>query len=266
MKFSRATRGVITIFFCLAILFSTATFAAWGNDMPEPEPPPSTPTPIQFPQPSIPPSPTPEPAISTNHQAFMIGFEDGTIRPNAPTTRAQAATIFFRLMSDTDRALYWRQDNAFTDVHLHNWFNNAISTTANAGMITGMPDGTFQPNRPITKKELFALAARFMETVPLADTPMLGNTTGNWPEPYKNITRAETAAFINHMLNRLNPDHLPPTSKTWPDNTDNNAWYYMYIQEATNAYHYTPTADARHRTQLIPPRDWAALERPDSRP
>ena len=227
------------------------------------------------------------------HQAYIIGFDDGLVHPRAATTRAEAATIFFRLITDVQREHYWMQTNPFPDVILENWFNNAVSTMTNAGIFLGTPDGSFQPNRPVTRAELAAAIVRFMDEMPDSGTAGFNDITGHWAEDYINaaalrgwvrgdtgfggrfrpddpITRAETAAMINRIFDRLPeyPGDLLPGMVTWSDNMNQSAWYYLYIQEATNSHTYARKADGIHESwkQLIEPRPWALLERPNSRP
>jgi len=228
----------------------------------------------------------PTPVIYT-HYAYMIGFEDGTVRPQANITRAEATTIFFRLISDTHRSGIWSRDNGFSDVAVTGWYNTAISTMDNGGFVAGYPDGTFRPNQSITRAEMTALVVRFMGYGHLTDVQ--GNTfsdaQGHWAQdaitvasrrgwvtgfedgtfrPDQPITRAEAAALVNRMLGRLpqNSDDLLNDMLTWPDNMNVNAWYYLYIQEATNSHYHEMKADGIHETwtQLIAPRDWRSLE------
>ncbi|MCL1788118.1 MAG: S-layer homology domain-containing protein, partial [Defluviitaleaceae bacterium] len=230
--------------------------------------------------------------ISPLHHAYMIGFyEDGTIRPTGNMTRAEAITIFFRLMDDSHRASIWSQENNFNDVQEHHWFNNAISTMANAGIITGN-GGYFRPNDPITRAEFAVFAARFMghgnSTVSGGRFSDIG---GHWAEqqinaanelgwvtgfgdgtfrPNQFITRAEVAALTNRVLQRLpeTVSDLLPGMIMWPDNQVETTWYFIYIQEATNSNYFEMKADGIHKTWtgLFTPRNWRALERPYSTP
>jgi len=227
-----------------------------------------------------------------SHFAYLIGYEDGTVRPRNNITRAEIATIFFRLMSDSDRASHWSQTNPYSDVALAQWFNNAVSTTTNADMFIGFPDGTFRPNNAITRAELAAVIARMMGVTNSGD-PKFNDIDGHWAQGYINaaaqngwavgyeglggrflpnqpITRAEAAAMINRVFDRLpeGPEDLLPGMLTWPDNANPNAWYYLYIQEATNSHTYVMKANGINETweELIQPRPWVLLERPDSRP
>jgi len=153
---------------------------------------------------------------------------DGTFRPDDPITRAELAAAVVRFMGESLGA-----PAAFSDIDGH-WAQDYINTAAQLGWLIGYegPGGEFRP-----------------------DTP---------------VTRAETAALINRMLGRL-PESaydLLPDMLTWSDNADPRAWYYLYIQEATNSHYYVRKADEIHVTwlQLIEPRNWTVLERPTSLP
>jgi len=221
----------------------------------------------------------------------MIGDNNGNVRPNTSITRAEVATIFFRLITDDYRTQMWTQTNPFPDVQLNNWFNNATSTMTNAGVFTGMPDGTFQPQRAITRAEFATAMTRFFTGLPTEGANMFPDIYGHWAaaeinaaarmgwvtgmpngnfEPNRPITRAEAAALINRILQRLprTTADLLPGMVTWPDNANVNAWYYLYIQEASNSNEFIMQADGIHKTwtALLNPRDWQVLERPNSRP
>ena len=234
------------------------------------------------------------PQTVPSRQAYLIGT-DGQIRPNANITRAEVATIFFRLIDDTDRTANWTQTNPFSDVILENWFNNGISTTTQMGIFQGRPDGTFGPNQAITRAELAAAVARFADVIGLLGTEedLFNDIYRHWANAYINtlaaqnwvqgpygqggafypdhlITRAETAAILNRMFGRLpeSPADLLPDMNTWPDNANTSAWYYLYLQSASNSYTYEIKADGIHERwiAIIPVRNWAVLERPDSVP
>ena len=98
-----------------------------------------------------------------DHFAYIVGYEDGEVKPNNNITRAEVATIFFRLLTDEARADFWSQENDYSDVSATDWFNNAVSTLSNAGIIDGYEDGTFRPNAPITRAEFTAIATRFFD-------------------------------------------------------------------------------------------------------
>ena len=242
-----------------------------------------------------PPSPPPAQPELPSRQAYLIGTDLGYIRPNANITRAEVATIFFRLIDDSVRASNWSQTNPYSDVVLENWFNNAISTTTRMGIFKGRPDGTFAPNQAITRAELTAAAMRFMGTTEIQNTDedLFTDISGHWANMYINamaannwvhgpngqggtfypdrpITRAETAAIINRIFERLPeyPADLLSDMITWPDNANTGAWYYLYLQSASNSYTFEIKPNSIHERwiALIPVRDWAELERPNSVP
>lgn len=222
------------------------------------------------------------------HYAYIIGHADGNIHPTAQITRAEVATIFFRMFTEDCRKQYWSQTNPYYDVYAHEWYNNAISTLTNAGILNGYPDGLFYPNESITRAEFAAIASRFYadkegtvtgdaftdiaghwanEDINLAYAKGLIN---GYPDgtfrPDAAITRAEAIAIVNRLLGRW-PDksHLLEGMIEWPDNMDTEAWYYADIQEATNSHTYVKLTAADGTTyeiwkKLESVRDWAALE------
>jgi hypothetical protein len=232
--------------------------------------------------------------------AYLIGNDLGLVRPRGNITRAEVATIFFRLISDAERETYWMQTNPFTDVALEQWFNNAVSTTTNMGLFQGVSADTFAPQRNITRGEFAAVLVRHFangEGVDLASfadlSDQFNDIDGHWANSYINIaaengwvqgseglngpfnpnqavTRAEAAAMINRIFGRLqrSVDDLLPDMLTWPDNANVDAWYYLYIQSATNSYAFEWHVGGVYENWLerITPRGWTVLERPDSRP
>ena len=225
-----------------------------------------------------------------DHVAYVIGYPDATVKPQKSITRAEVATIFFRLLTDSARETYWSKTNSFTDVAYDKWYNNAISTMANAGIIEGYPDGTFRPDAPITRAEFAAIASRFSQTPLTTKTSFTDVEKSYWAydeislaqqlgwingypdgtfRPKQNITRAETMTLVNRMLAReVEEDHMLPGMHVWVDNTP-EMWYYEAVQEATNTHTYTRT-DKRvpnkafcyeNWVSLLPDPDWAALEK-----
>lgn len=217
----------------------------------------------------------------TDHFAYIVGYSDGMVKPQANITRGEVATIFFRLMLDEYRRENWATENPFTDVGPELWCSNAISTCAKAGIIQGYPDGTFRPNDTITRAEFAAIAARFVSDdvpgydyftdmdghwaqIPVARAVMAGWIKGDGRtfRPQDKMTRAETVTLVNRMINRFpDKEHLLEDMIHWPDNPV-DAWYYEDIQEATNshAYDLAELAFMEVWTYLLTNRDWAALE------
>lgn len=221
---------------------------------------------------------------NTDHFDYIKGYViDGQIlvRPEANITRAEVATIFFRLMTKEFREANWATENDFTDVKKGDWYNNAISTCTKAGILKGYEDGTFKPNQTISREEFAAIAARFAsEEVPAGG--MFKDIAGRWSEkdieraaamgwikgsnglfrPVDKITRAEVIVIVNRMLDRVpDADHMLPDMKTFADNTP-DMWWYADVQEATNSHEYDRAEDGVTGiwTSLLPEQDWAALE------
>ena len=227
-----------------------------------------------------------QPTLNTqDHDAYLLGYEDGTVRPEGSITRAEVATIFFRLLTDESRDKFWSQTNDYTDVPADAWYNNAVSTLSNADILDGYEDGTFRPDGNITRAEFATITARFLEAS-YDGGNRFPDIDGHWAAEYINaaanagivdgypdgtfqpqqfITRAEAVTMVNRTVDRHpDADHLLDNMVTWPDNPE-SAWYYAQIQEATNAHAYTMHTDQEDApyeiwTELLPNRDWSALE------
>lgn len=236
-------------------------------------------------------TPIPEPDDSPvglnteDHVAYIIGYEDGTVRPGANITRAEVATIFFRLLTDETRESYWSQSSGFTDVASGAWYNNAVSTLTRAGILDGYEDGSFRPNASITRAEFTKIAVSFFKHAggassnPFNDVPdsawyaefvkaaaelglIDGYEDGTF-RPNAPITRAEACTIVNRTLGRApDKDNLLPEHEmlTWPDNS-RDAWYYAQIQEATNSHDYQWLGAIELWTAKLAERDWDALEK-----
>lgn len=239
---------------------------------------PSTPAKPDETKPTL--APIPEMLNGEDHYAYLLGYEDGTVRPNGSISRAEVATVLFRLLKDDVRMQNLTKDNAYSDVSDTAWYAAAVSTLSKMGVISGYPDGTFRPNAPITRAEFAAMIARFDETAKSADTPFT-DISGHWAEneiskaygngwikgssktvfcPESNLTRAETATLLNRVLHRLpeKESDLLANQIVWPDNPE-TFWGYLAIQEATNSHEYERKADGVHETQTAKRenRDWS---------
>ena len=163
---------------------------------------------------------------TTDHFAYIVGYGNGEVRPQNNITRAEVATIFFRLLTDDVRDENLTKTNRYSDVAATSWYNTAVSTLSSMGIITGYPDGTFGPQR--------------------------------------DITRAETMTLVNRVLNRQpeTEDDLLPNMTVWTDNANPKAWYYLAVQEATNSHYYEFKTNSQYEkwTELRETRDWKALE------
>lgn len=220
-----------------------------------------------------------------DHFNYIIGTPEGLSLPTANVTRAEVATIFFRLMTDDARAKFDSLDNNFSDVAKGKWYNRAISTLAKAGIVKGDPAGTYRPGDPITRAEMAAIIARFGDFKEGGKT--FNDISGHWAQKYielaasngwingnpdgtfkpnNNITRAETVAMINRVLDRQTKDVsalLPVAQMTnWSDNMDTTKWYYRDMQEATNNHKAERVGDSIYEkwTEKLPDIDWASYQ------
>lgn len=245
---------------------------------------------------TLPPTIAPEsPYLNLyDHFAYVVGYPDGKVHPEWTITRAEVATIFFRMLTDEVRNEYWCKTNPYNDVKPTSWYNNAISTLTNMGIINGYSDGGFHPNANITRAEFATMAVRFFtETEEMKwGEDAFTDIDGHWANRYINlaymlqlvsgypdgsfhpqqdITRAEAMTLVNNTLRRspcvegIEPVEHHEDYITWPDNQRKTAWYYAEVQEATNSHDYTYFNDVTNANELwldiLPVRDWVAFER-----
>ena len=218
-----------------------------------------------------------------DHYSYLIGYSDGTVRPNGKITRAEVATIFFRLLDDDTRAKYWSSKNDFSDVSADKWYNNAVSTLSNMGVIGGYADGTFRPDAPISRAEFAKIAVSFTQNNGSAVYNYFTDVkTTDWFAPYvtaakdagliegysdgsfkpeSKITRAEACAIVNRTLGRKpSKAHMKISDRIdWPD-VQTTDWFYEAIMEATNSHTCTMGDRVETWTGKLPQRDWATLE------
>ena len=241
------------------------------------------------------------PSLNTkDHYGYIIGYPvdyytgqpttDQTkkpVRPEGKITRAEVATIYFRMLTDESRTKFWSQNSGYSDVKAGDWFNNAVSTLSNAGIIAGYEDGSFRPNGYITRAEFATIAARFFD-VTYSGKDLFPDISGHWAKDYinqaankgfvngyedgtfkpdRNITRAEAVTLVNRTLDR-HPDknHFTKDMLVWPDNMDQTKWYYADMQEATNSHTYQMKENSdktkyENWTKTLPIRNWEALEK-----
>ena len=222
---------------------------------------------------------------TTDHFAYIVGYGNGEVRPQNNITRAEVATIFFRLLTDDVRDENLTKTNRYSDVTRADWYNTAVSTLSSMGIITGYPDGTFRPNAAITRAEFAAIAARF-DSNGDKTTAKFSDIASHWAKdeisiaynngwitgypngtfgPQRDITRAETMTLVNRVLNRQpeTEDDLLPNMTVWTDNANPNAWYYLAVQEATNSHYYKFKTNSKYEkwTELRETRDWTLLEK-----
>lgn len=202
-------------------------------------------------------------ALNTDdHFAFVNGYPDGTVKPTGDVTRAEVAAILYRVMDADCVKTYETTRCSFSDVVRGDWFNLYVATLENAGVIVDTrTNGKFRPNEAITRAELAAMLAQFADIKSAANSfndvsarhwasdeiavcAKMGWING-YPDgsfrPDATITRAEMMAMINRALGRTpkSADDLLSGMKTWRDNANVNAWYYLDVQEATNSHTYT---------------------------
>ena len=220
-----------------------------------------------------------------DHYAYVVGYPDGMVYPQKNITRAEVATIFFRLLKDETREANMTKSNSYNDMKDGAWYTCAVSTLSKMGIIKGYEDGSFKPDASISRAEFAAIAARFD---PDGDkTPAtFSDVSSHWAKdeisiaanhgwikgyedgsfkPDQKITRAETMTLVNRVLKRLpeTKDDLHKDMKTWPDNQNESAWFYLAVQEATNSHYQNLKKDGTHEKweSMRETRDWAALEK-----
>ena len=220
-----------------------------------------------------------------DHYAYVVGYPDGMVYPQKNITRAEVATIFFRLLEDETREANMTKSNSYNDMKDGAWYTCAVSTLSKMGIIKGYEDGSFKPDASISRAEFAAIAARFD---PDGDTTpaTFSDVSSHWAKdeisiaanhgwikgyedgsfkPDQKITRAETMTLVNRVLKRLpeTKDDLHKDMKTWPDNQNESAWFYLAVQEATNSHYQKLKKDGIHETweSMRETRDWAALEK-----
>ncbi|MBE6992803.1 MAG: hypothetical protein E7430_09605 [Ruminococcaceae bacterium] len=226
--------------------------------------------------------------FTEEHFAYIVGYEDGTVRPQNNITRAEAATILFRLLNDDVRSKYWDTASSYADVSVNAWYNNAVATLENMGVLEA--GANYRPNDYITRAELVFMITNFydmaeldIEGIAITDISghvyeaaikqaaamgwVKGYTDGSF-NPDANITRAEAMTMINRVLCRAVEERgMCAGMKTFIDNPV-SAWYYEDVQEATNSHTYTRTTtlvegyDFYYESwgSIEANRDWAALE------
>lgn len=217
-----------------------------------------------------------------DHFAYVIGYTDGTVRPNANISRSEVAAIFFRLLKPEVRDGNLTSFNTFTDVNEGMWCNKSISTMAALNIVKGRSAERFDPDAPITRAEFAAICARFDTGMTEGDSNFT-DISGHWAEaeieraaslgwimgytdgtfrPDNYITRAEAMTMINRVLCRIpeDEDDLLPGMNVWPDNQP-GAWYYLAVQEATNSHDFRYRGEIyEHWIKLTTDPDWTRYQ------
>ena len=213
-----------------------------------------------------------------DHFAYVIGYPDGKVHPKGNISRAETATIFFRLLKADIRDGNLTADNDFSDVANGQWHNKAISTMAKLGIVKGRCADRFDPDASITRAEFAAICARF-NTKPVENNGSFSDISGHWAEneieraaafgwisgypdgtfhPDARITRAEAMTMINRVLCRMpqSESDLLDSMVTWPDNKPSD-WHYLAVQEATNSHDFNRQGEVGESwTKLTSVPDW----------
>ena len=217
-----------------------------------------------------------------DHFAYVVGYSDSTVRPNANISRAEVATIFFRLLKSDIRDGNLTADNEFSDVSDGQWHNKAISTMAKLGIVKGRRADRFDPDASITRAEFAAICARF-STRSVENSSSFSDISGHWAEneieraaafgwisgypdgtfrPDARITRAEAMTMINRVLCRMpqSESDLLDSMVTWPDNKPSD-WHYLSVQEATNSHDFNRQGEVGESwTKLTSVPDWTRYQ------
>lgn len=217
-----------------------------------------------------------------DHFAYVVGYSDGTVRPNANISRAEVATIFFRLLKSDIRDGNLTADNEFSDVSDGQWHNKAVSTMAKLGIVKGRRADSFDPDASITRAEFAAICARF-STRTVENSGSFSDISGHWAEneieraaafgwisgypngtfrPDARITRAEAMTMINRVLCRMpqSESDLLDSMVTWPDNKPSD-WHYLAVQEATNSHDFNRQGEVGESwTKLTSVPDWTRYQ------
>lgn len=230
--------------------------------------------------------------LEVGHTHYVIGFPDGTFGPDNPITRGQVATIIARsCLEDFVEGNNYGNPGSYTDVGTH-WASSAIDYCSMKGVFTGYEDGTFRPDRYITRQELATVVARLAgvvvnEGLPFTDAEDISswalngvytNYANKWVngyedgsfKPLNNITRAETVKIFNGYLGRgVDREGLSElreyvhsgTASNLQEGTDEymtwpdvakNHWAYYEVIEAANDHNFR----WRDTSKAAPPEDW----------
>ena len=248
-------------------------------------------------EPYVKPEPEPDPKPPSpfikEHYAYITGYPNGTVRPERSITRAEVATIFYRLLTDEVWEKTRNARNPFPDVNPESWYGAAVSAIAGMEIVTGYPDGTFKPDRKITRAEITTIVARFARQMKMSavNSANASDIAGHWAEgdiiyimktgwmqgytdstfrPDLNMTRAEFITLVNRILERApeTADDLATDDMVrWDDNADPDAWYYLAVQEATNSHKpeykdkTVPGMDFNYEywTEMLVTPDWSLI-------
>lgn len=261
--------------FATPVNSSITLYAKWTETVtPQPPTPPTPgPTPTPDPRPWTPtPNPwwpiyfdstktevKPAPKHLERHDAYIYGYSDGTVRPEGKITRAEVAAIFARLTENSAPANY---SPKFPDVLAYDWFCDSVMKLSKKDIIKGYPDGTFKPNKSITRAEFAVIASKYIKDPKAADETFSDVPMNHWAKdaivkvkaeglisgypdgtfkPDAPITRAEAVSIVNRMFDRVADGEFVREHrfeiKSFKDLVENH-WAYYKIFEATNGHDF----------------------------
>lgn len=191
-----------------------------------------------------------------NHITYIKGYTDGTVRPDNAITRAEASAIFYRLLKNPNTV----SGGSFSDVKGGAWYSDAVNCLESMGIVTGYPDGSFQPDAQITRAEFATIASRFDALDSGASLSFTDVSANHWAYDYiasayakgwvsgysdsifrpdNSITRAEVVKVVNAMLGRkIDSGALAQVTNPYQDLSKNH-WAYADIIEASVIHEYT---------------------------
>lgn len=200
----------------------------------------------------------------SDHFAYMSGYPDKSFNPNGAITRAEVATILFRLLEDADKGKFIAKSSTFSDVNVKSWYSKAVIYLSEKRLMTGDTDGKFRPNAPISRAELATAISKFYNL----ESNSAVNVTdikGHWAEKYiqsafskkwingyedqtfrpdMNMSRIDAASMINNALERkILKSNIPENKITHYTDILDSYWGYEAIVEATNSHLYKKEAD-----------------------
>lgn len=210
---------------------------------------------------------------ASKHKSYIVGYTDGTFQPDGDMTRAEAAAIFARLISEEKTENISGTKNNFTDVKSNEWYAGYISYLEKYGIIKGYADNTFRPDEAVTRAEFVSMTVRYYGLFDKVSYP--ANTTKysdingkHWAikdisfaknigwlngyadgtfRPDNNITRAEVVTVVNHATGRYaDKDYINKNLSVLNKFTDlknNSHWGYYSIMEAANTHKAVSNSD-----------------------
>ena len=199
-------------------------------------------------------------AFVSAHIQYVFGYPDGTVKPDLGITRAEAAAVFHRLLSNDNKNDF--AISTFTDISTEEWYYQPIAFLEAYGVLYGYPDGTYRPDEIVTRAEYAVIASRFDDLEVSASNRFSDVTDDHWAvgfinsaaakgwvtgneegafEPGDSITRAQVVTIINRILNRaIRQENIPVDVKGYKD-LPKTHWAYSALIEASDTHEYDLT-------------------------